>query len=67
MKRTIRRLNKALEDPVFRQWWIDQFDKCHVNAESDYKALHEKTRLNAEDRRSIATGTALFFLKRLGK
>ena len=65
MKRTIRRLNKALEDPAYRLGWISNMVQCHLDAEVDYKKLHGKTRLNKADRHVIANKAAYAFINLL--
>ena len=62
MKRTIRRLNKDLEDPVFRQGWVSNMVQCNNDAEDSYKKALNKTRINREDRRCIAVNAANRFI-----
>ena len=62
MKRTIRRLNKALEDPVFRQGWISNIAQCYLDAEARYRDDTGKHYINEFDRRVISNDAARRFI-----
>ena len=65
MKRTIRRLNKALEDPDYRRGWTTNIAMAHIDAEDQYKAKTGKKYLNRSDRYLIANEAAENFLNLL--
>ena len=65
MKRTIKRLNKALKDPVFRQGWISNIATCYIDAEKEYRESTGKNYINAFDRRLISRKAALGFINLL--
>ena len=62
MKRTIRRLNKALEDPSFRQGWISNITMCYLDAEARYREDLGKHYINEFDRRIISHAAARSFI-----
>ena len=65
MKRTIRRLNKALEDPSYRRGWIANIAMAYIDCEDQYREFHGKSYLNREDRYKIANEAANNFLNLL--
>ena len=65
MKRLIKRLNKALEDPQYRQGWISNLATSYTDAEDKYRATLGKKYLNMDDRRTIAYNAAYAFLRLL--
>lgn len=67
MKRTIKRLNKALEDPNYRAGWIANIAMAYMDSESSYRNQNDKVNkyLNRDDRHIIANEAAESFLNML--
>lgn len=67
MKRTIRKLSKALEDPSYRQGWKSNIAMSYIDCERWYKEKHNKKYLNRVDRYAIADQAAENFLNLLAR
>ena len=62
---TIRRLNKALQDPSYRRTWIANIAMSYIGCERWYMEKHNKTYLNRTDKHIIANRAAENFLNLL--
>jgi len=62
MKRTLKRLNRALEYPAYRQGWIANIAMCHMDTEDTYRERTGKKYLNRADRKIIANKAAEKFI-----
>jgi hypothetical protein len=65
MRRTIKRLNKELEDSTFRQGWIANMTQCYMDAEDQYRNVNDKNYMNRADRHTIALKASYRFLELL--
>lgn len=66
-EKTIKDLNKALEDKDYRQGWIANIAMAQIDNERWYREKHNKVGkyLNYKDRHAIANLGAEYFLKLL--
>jgi len=67
MKRVIRKLNRALQDPLHRQVWISNIATSYIDCERAYLEEHDKTYLNKVDKHIIAYRAAENFTNLLGE
>ena len=65
MKRTIRRLNRALRDPDYRRGWAANIAMAYIETEEQYRSQTGKKYLSRADRHIIANKAADNFLNLL--
>jgi len=65
MKRTLRRLNRALTEPAFRAGWIANLSQCYMDTEDSYRKEFNKKYLNRTERKIVARRAASLFLRLL--
>ena len=69
MEKVIKKLNKGLKDPDYRQGWISNIAMSYIDCERWYREENGKVGkyLNRQDRHAIANKSAEHFLTLLGK
>ena len=67
IRRTIKDLNKHLEDDGYKQGWISNIAMAYIDCERWYREENDKVGkyLNTKDKHAIANNAAKYFLESL--